>query len=60
MRKTKTKLEKGEVRCKKCKGTGKISAEDDPTKFIWLTGEKSTCPKCKGKGKLDWIENITK
>ena len=46
------KLEKGEIICDKCKGSG-ISSNKKIPKIKYF------CPKCLGFGKLDWIENIT-
>jgi len=43
--KKRTTIEKDEVLCDKCNGTGK---DDDP----W------ECNKCHGTGKLTWLENI--
>lgn len=41
------KLEKGEVVCSNCNGTGN---HQDNNKF--------TCQTCYGSGKLDWLENV--
>ncbi len=41
------KLEKGEVICSNCNGSGN---HQDNSKF--------TCQTCCGSGKLDWLENI--
>ena len=41
------KLEKGEIICSTCKGSG-----------THTINEKFTCQRCYGKGKVDWIENI--
>ncbi len=52
------KLKKGEVKCDKCKGKGKIPAKDHPRVYISTEGSLFECPKCFGTGKLDWVENI--
>ena len=41
------RLEKGEVICSNCKGSGNHEMND-----------KFTCQRCNGNGKVDWIENI--
>jgi len=51
--------ELGEVKCPKCKGTGKITVK---LKGIEKHGISEItdfpCSKCNSAGKLDWIENI--
>ncbi len=43
-----TKLEKDEVICNKCNGSGLSSKNNSAFQ----------CAKCHGAGKLDWVENV--
>lgn len=53
------KLEKGEMICPECNGSGisEYVQEINIENYQTITG-KTFCEKCFGTGKLDWIENL--
>jgi len=55
------KLTLGEVKCKKCKGKGRVIYNKLIVKEVNSLLSNSLecmCPKCFGYGKLDWIEVV--
>lgn len=56
------KLTLGEVKCKKCKGEGRVIYNKLIVKEVnslLSSSLECMCPKCFGTGKLDWIEVVT-
>ena len=45
-------LNEGEVKCKKCDGTGRLTKNHHSEDVIVVD-----CQKCHGKGKIDWVSN---